>query len=838
MFLACLLCTVVAATVIAPESLGILPAHQRRRRRPASEKGLPPDSDLLRLAAAYLNAQRKLWPALAQSGLLPEPSAEVLAEMAEDFKLRHRHGKSCVKLATANLPALAGCYCRYSCDNSSPNSTIDQMANCLRRAREAKEFIPWQFVFADYSVSGLDSSRQGYTSYKSVLESTRFAIRTTYIDDFTRASRQEREWWSLAFRSRKLGKGMIGASDGFDLKIGDWEARIGLCSIVSRMFIASLREKVRRGMKGGHGRNTCLGKPPFGFTRKIKTDAAGRPMCHSDGKPIHELCWDPDNIEHAKRIFEMFCIEKWSLSRIAKKLNSDRVANWDGWTSGGVRKILWNPAFIGVFVWNRFRREYDPDTDRYERVLNPRKEWVVRFEKDLAVIPLDLYRAARRRLAEIRRNDPRTGKTRSRNQFAATTLFSGTLFCRDCENEIKLIRSTAKYKQMGCINGADGKHKCTLKSSKSTRTIECCLLKHLTEFVFADSTVDHLVGIANSYIDQERVKPRTDVTAKQAEARSLKRKVERLVAELELEDKQEVRTVLRASIGERQQQLDAVNVELAAIARREIKPPAKLNRDRVVKYLSEIREVLNQATPAAADTIRAITGPIIIHQEKVPGRKTGAKWIATFSPRFLQFLAKFAKDRNYPDSHTLEYLSTRIWITNETVTVGIQEVRKADEIAEKVAELVTDGHSDDTIAMMLRASPQVVQEARTGRKRIRASRVTKPNGTSKPRVTFHDLVIPLKKLFSTTPGMTLAEAARRLGCGEATIRRAYGAAFPEVLERALVEGAPPQRSNRSRLSKQEIERIKELLRQGARMCDIEAEIGCSRATVSRIKSQM
>jgi len=56
---------------------------------------------------------------------------------------------------------LAGSYNRYSCDNSSPKSIIDQMVNALEKAKQENRFVPWSYVFADYSVSGLNPSRRG-----------------------------------------------------------------------------------------------------------------------------------------------------------------------------------------------------------------------------------------------------------------------------------------------------------------------------------------------------------------------------------------------------------------------------------------------------------------------------------------------------------------------------------------------------------------------------------------------------------------------------------------------------------------------------------------------------
>ena len=92
--------------------------------------------------------------------------------MVEDFKNRHRAGKvpvDAVRLFAMLAPKLAGYYGRYSCDNSSPTSLFDQMNKSLDKARQEDRFIPWSYVFCDYSVTGLDPSRQGYSSYKAVL---------------------------------------------------------------------------------------------------------------------------------------------------------------------------------------------------------------------------------------------------------------------------------------------------------------------------------------------------------------------------------------------------------------------------------------------------------------------------------------------------------------------------------------------------------------------------------------------------------------------------------------------------------------------------------------------
>jgi hypothetical protein len=141
--------------------------------------------------------QCKSWPELVKAGLLTDVSDSLISGMVEDFKQRHRGSDVDVAPLRAFLrlcPRLGGNYDRYSCDNSSPNSIIDQMINGLTKARQENHFVPWSYVFCDYSVSGLKSSRQGYSSYKHILSQEGQLISTTYVDDFSRASRDEIEW--------------------------------------------------------------------------------------------------------------------------------------------------------------------------------------------------------------------------------------------------------------------------------------------------------------------------------------------------------------------------------------------------------------------------------------------------------------------------------------------------------------------------------------------------------------------------------------------------------------------------------------------------------------------
>lgn len=433
----------------------LMPRPQRQPRRSKEDRGLPPDQDLRHLVTDYLNRQRKLWPELVKSGFLPEITDSTVMSMVEDFKSRHRGGDLDTAVTAALLKLrlkLGGSYNRYSCENSNPTSINDQLANSLDKAKAENRFVPWSYVYCDYSISGTNPSRQGYSSFKSVLQDPKQGIETTYIDDFTRASRDEIEWWKLASIATRLKKRLIGASDGFDLSAPMSEVMISVFGLLSRLFLKGLKEKVKRGMKGAVGRGTCVGKLSLGFTRQVIRDKNGNVVVDANEQATYVPCVDPSTRDNRVEMYELFVEKNWSGNRIARHFSRLKVDGSDGWTRKAIMQLLRSPTAIGVFIWNKSRREYDPEKGTHVVIKNPRSDWVIYYDPTLAIVPMKWWIMARKKMAAARRKSPLTGRKPSRNQMSASTLFSGTMFCGSCEKELTLIRSATKYKVMGCAD--------------------------------------------------------------------------------------------------------------------------------------------------------------------------------------------------------------------------------------------------------------------------------------------------------------------------------------------------------------------------------------------------
>jgi DNA invertase Pin-like site-specific DNA recombinase len=773
---------------------------------------------------------------------LPEATEAVLAGMVEDFKGRHRTGhvdpKPLVNLEKV-CKWLAGIYCRYSCDNSSPTSIIDQMAKGLSKARDEGRYIPWAYVFCDYSVSGLNSSRRGYSSYKAVLQDEQQLIETTYIDDFSRASRDEIEWWKLGALSKRLGKRMIGASDGFNLSDPNWDVWITVYGLLSRLFIKQLRQKVLRGQLGAARRGTCLGKPPLGFTRCELLDDAGKVVVGTDGHPVYRFCIDPSTRDVRKLLYELFVEKSWSTYRIAQHFNSLKVDGWGGWNEGGIKKLLWSATAVGVYIWNKTRRDYDYQENKWVKVKNPRKEWAVRFDPELAIVPLPLWVAARKKLSAIRRGSPLTGRKPSRNQKSATTLFSGTLFCGDCGTELLLMRSAGNYKVIGCRNGPTGKHNCTLSTTKSTRIIESCLLDFLRDNLMTDSAVEALVAKANAFLAAEAAKPSINTAPLKAAIRKAEAAITKLFGRIEGSQNEALVQATENRIAQLQKEVNDLKGQLREADAHNEPPPAPLNSAAVKALLSDVRRLLNQEIPAAAEAIRALTGPITIRQEKVAGRNRGAKWIASFSPDLLGWLRQRAKATDCPDSVTLEYLSSRIWTKPETVEVPIEHTPKYERIAPKVAELAARGASISAIAAAKCETWETIKQSldfiKTGRRpKWRPSGTNTGKGHARRKQIVAAEVVRLRD----EEGLTFTKIARRFDVCSGTVVRAYDRERPEAVRDAAERGRRPVRGRYSRLKPDAKDKIAAGFKVGQRREEIARNAGCSVSTVYRIRDQM
>jgi len=404
------------------------------------------------------------------------------------------------------------------------------------QGRAAWRLDPWDLIYADASITGLDPARQGYSSLKALLKS-QSAVSRVFIDEFSRAGRDVLEWFRLAALAKRLGMNVLGASDGFDLSSPTGEMMLHVLGMFSKFFVTQLREKVHRGMTGAARRQTCLGRPPLGYGLVPKRDAQGRPMTGHDGRTINELAIDSATMSHVMLAAERFADQGWSYGRIAKEFIRLKVDGSDGWRPRSIERLLANPLYIGVAIYNRTRNVRDPETNKRITMLNPRHQWEIQRIPRLRAWSDDQWKRVRRRAYRLRRGK-RQATRLSRGQKFPTTLLSGNLWC-SCGQELKLVRS-GRNGAMGCFHGLYGVNGCTMKTVKARSIVEEAVLAHVRQFLLSEAAVDRLVESANRALAEEAKRPREDLRPKAAEVDRLMKRRSRLVTALAGEEQDDM----------------------------------------------------------------------------------------------------------------------------------------------------------------------------------------------------------------------------------------------------------------------------------------------------------
>jgi DNA invertase Pin-like site-specific DNA recombinase len=295
-----------------------------------------------------------------------------------------------------------------------------------------------------------------------------------YIDEFMRGMRDDADAWRLAGLCKRLNIRLVGVSDGFHLDDEDWDTKVRFYNLVTHMETKYKQQRVRRGMAGAATSNRVIGKLPLGYTRRVLRDSVGRILMNGKDQPLHERCIDSETKDYALRMFTWVMKESWTPFMVARKFNELKVEGWDGWSVATIIKILVNPAYIGLFIWNRTKTEYNYEAHEYEIVHNRWTEWERFYDKKLAVIPKAWHVTLRKRFDKGKAaREPRPNKSAR----CPSTLFSEALRCGYCGTALRLYRSTQKYSDLYCPNGPTGRHQCQLRSSKAARVVEEALLR-------------------------------------------------------------------------------------------------------------------------------------------------------------------------------------------------------------------------------------------------------------------------------------------------------------------------------------------------------------------------
>lgn len=814
-----------------------------RRRRP-EERGLPKPENLRSLAQTYLECQNRLWPELRGSDEVPAVTDEAIDMLASQFTaafFSKTFSPKQLQRRGAPWTDVAAAYVRYSCDNSNPRSLDQQLRLILERARQNGHFIPWDLVFADAAVTGTTALRIGYQHAKSAVKQKEMPICTLYIDEVGRASRDMVEAMLLGKLLVYAGKRLIGVSDGCDTNNPAWQPQLSIFSALQEWFVSQLRSKVNRGMVDAHRRGTSVGLPPIGYVLVTAVDEEGRVLRGKDGEELKMLAIDERAAEYVRTAFDLFVNGKWSMTRIAKLFNAERVGNRATWHSSNIRQLLERWKYVGIDVYGRKRNTIDPATGKIHAEIRPRKEWRARRARNLQIVSRKLWKQARQRLQEVGEAFSQENKPfRKRTHVYPTTLVRP--ICGHCGAPLWFGRS-GKYAVYTCGAGKDGRNGCELRGYKSVRIVEKAILDAILQLL-TDEYVSSLVERANLYLEEEAKRPPQDTTAMHAELKEINRKLSKLTKALEADSDSDMSTIVNRvkKYEKRRRQLQAEITELEA----QRVPVERLDLKLVQKHIADLRNLLQGDVAVAACLLQELVGPVTVHQRKEEGKEKPV-WIATFSLNGIPVLRTLAGKSDCPTIKPLEYLSGRSWTNSQSVEVRLENVAPCDQFGQKFAELTKNGATVNELAsaygMSWEQANEIVQFGLTGiRPKWQSSKKKSvpPKETPKYLLIQEDVVFlrdqKERKVHEIVEWIAMEKG---LVVSGATVRRAYDLAKQGRTRAALEAGEKPQKAPWRFLPEEKVETMRALISEGNLYDrEIAKVVGVGRNTVPREREAM
>ncbi|MCM2375252.1 recombinase family protein, partial [Aporhodopirellula aestuarii] len=643
-------------------------AHQNKNSKsvstPSPVAGLPKESALLELAQTYLDEQHRHFPEYQSLGLLRERSDASYRMMARQFADAYRSGSVQEFTPTSRAPrnvTVAACYVRYSDANSNTRSLDQQLINVLKQAKRLEAFIPWECVFADAAITATTTARPGYQMLKSMVESEVSIPRIIVADQLDRLHRDQEASLHFAKLVKARDRRLVTA-DGYDSSNEFAKVAHAFSSLQSEMYIDQLKAKVDRGMTDAFKKGKHLAAPPTGYKLVECKDADGNVIIKSKSKVERKVVIDEGAAEVVRRIFDMYANQKLSPAKIARILDSESALGRSTWGPSSVAQILKNEKYIGRWTWRKTTGNQDPITGKKHAVSQPEEEQLVAEHPERRIISQELWDAAveRRKEASRNTNPPKGRRVKSRQEAYPNMLFD--LWCEKCNSPLWRNRSAGTYVQLHCPYGKDGLRGCDLKSSKSLRIIEECLLTPIKQLLFADGYPERLCVKANEFLMEEAAKPHVDTKKIERQITSLEAKLRRNGQRLSGLDEGVAADSLVDSIQTDQSTLTELKAELARTAKANFRPEP-LGVETIRTLLASLRELLHDDVVTAHSILSKMVGRVSVSLGEKQGRTH--TWKAKVNLNPVPALVEIGKQKGCPTTHSLEFLQVCSW----TVTV-------------------------------------------------------------------------------------------------------------------------------------------------------------------------
>ncbi len=358
-------------------------------------------------------------------------------------------------------PVRCAVYARFSSDLQRPASIEDQVRRCRDFAAGQHWGVIEDYVRFDEAKSA--ASLAGRDALRSLLEDAKrkpAPFDCLLVDDTSRLARYLPDVLSLNDRLRYHGVFIYAVAQRLDCREKTSRPLLTLHGMMDEQFLVSLAEKVHRGQEGRALQGLQPGGKCFGYRNVPIEDPTRSAKYGRFAVSGVRLEIDEEQAAIVRRVFEMYAAGE-SLSSIAKILNAEgvqapqppRTRDIRAWCPSSIREMLRNERYRGVFVWNRTRKERNPETGRKTSRPRPMSEWMRVEVPKWRIVSDELWDGVQSQIEFV---NERFGKRRiggfSRTEQSKKYLFSGFLKCGLCGANMTIVSGNGRrgYVKYGC----------------------------------------------------------------------------------------------------------------------------------------------------------------------------------------------------------------------------------------------------------------------------------------------------------------------------------------------------------------------------------------------------
>lgn len=305
-------------------------------------------------------------------------------------------------------------YARVSTDH------ITQKKSLQNQKEHFKEYITsnpnWTYIegYVDDGITGTsDIKRQNFMQMIADAKKNKFDLIIT--KEISRFSRNTLDSIKYTRELLSYGVAVLFVNDNINTALPDSELRLTIMASMAQDEIRRLSERVKFGMNRAIQKGHILGNNMlYGYRKALNSK---------------KLTIKEEEAKIVEEVYELYVINKLSLSKIAKHLNSKNIKTIQGnyWSTSTISRMIENPKYKGFYCGKK--TEIADYMTKKVKYLN-KTDWITYEDKEnIPPIVTDaLWQKANYRLNN-RKKAFRKRKT-NKDLYKNNYLYSGKIFCK------------------------------------------------------------------------------------------------------------------------------------------------------------------------------------------------------------------------------------------------------------------------------------------------------------------------------------------------------------------------------------------------------------------------